>query len=85
MKKFDTAEKLSGIALEHFETGKSFSGWLSASDFKTKYSELYPSRKLGSILPSDYAHNNEQVTKEKYRHFLEKDGRDNYRFVGLRD
>jgi hypothetical protein len=68
---------------EHFEVAKSFDGPFNRADFAERYSRLYPSRKDGSIIPSDYCFNKENKGNGLYPRFLRALRRGEYQFVGL--
>ena len=67
--------------MEHYEVAKSFSGDFTTSEFKERYLERFPERNPGSILPSDFSHNNEQRAKERFPSFLQTVAPSVYRFV----
>lgn len=80
-----TIDRLTGRNLEHYEVAKTFEAEFTLSDFKDKYLSKYPSREPGSILPTDYAWNNDQRAKDEYPSFLEICDRAKYKFVGLEE
>jgi hypothetical protein len=74
---------LTDVQREHYEIARSFQGKFATKEFRELYQERFPERPTGSILPADFAHNNNQVAKDRYPWFLERAGRGVYRFVGL--
>ena len=82
-KKEFSVNDLSDVQHEHYLVGQTFSNTFNAEQFRAKYLEIYPSRNPTSILPSDFAYNNNQKAKESYPSFLERLDRATYRYIGL--
>jgi 5-methylcytosine-specific restriction protein A len=76
---------LTKVQMEHYLVSKSFSEAFSADDFRNMYLKRYPSRNPTSILPSDFAFNNEQKARDDFPSFLEKLDTATYRFVDLEE
>ncbi|MBL8897690.1 MAG: hypothetical protein JNM84_08680 [Planctomycetes bacterium] len=68
---------------EHYEVARRFSDWFRGREFRAQYKLLFPKRKSGSILPSDYCFNRDNLGNSDYPRFLLWDGQVRYRFVGL--
>lgn len=68
---------------EHYQVARSFDGIFTASEFREQYKFMFPERSVGSILPSDYATNNNQARQERHYKFLEIVSPSTYRFTGL--
>lgn len=76
---------LTEVQREHYEIAQWFDDAFEVNEFQARYREQYPNRPKGSILPSDFAYNNDQVAKNEFPSFLERVNRATYRFVGLVD
>lgn len=68
---------------EHYEVARQFSEWFTRSEFERRYRAMYPDRKPGSIIPSDYCFNRENKGNTKYPRFLLWDNGQRYQFVGV--
>jgi hypothetical protein len=81
--KYVKSDDLNTRDREHYEVARQFSDWFSPSWFQRRYKEMYPDRKPGSIIPSDYAFNRENKGNGAYPRFLLWDRSVGYKFVGL--
>jgi len=81
--KFQTIADLNHRDTEHYVVAQSLREWFSPRKYKDAYLRLYPERKEGSILPSDYCFNRDNKGNLKHPRFLEWDESRSYRFVGL--
>ncbi|MHC8440807.1 MAG: HNH endonuclease [Candidatus Eutrophobiaceae bacterium] len=84
-----SVDSLSGRATEHYRVAESFGlgRKFSLHEFKKRYFAKYRSRKPGSILPSDFAWNNNQLARDDFPSFLEKCNiaTATYQFIGLKE
>ena len=78
-------DSFTGRTAEHYAVAKTFDNEFSLREFQIKYLNDYPSRKPGSILPTDYAWNNNQLARDEFPSFLEICKRAKYRFIGLEE
>ena len=68
--------------LEHYLVAKSFtSGKITRTEFIKQYQKEYPSRPIGSIIPSDYCENLNPIGAEAYPRFLTWIARGCYQFI----
>ena len=66
---------------EHYEVAKSLDGPFAPARFVSRYRDMYPSRKSGSIIPSDYCFNRDNKGNVGFPRFLLWDGGSEYLFV----
>ena len=78
-----SADKLSALQREHYQVAKEIEGFFDRASFCELYHRLYPERKEGSIIPSDYCFNRENKGNARHPRFLWWDGDRNYIFAGL--
>ena len=80
---FRSPDDLNPRDREHFEVAKSLPGTFNSAQFRQQYLTLYPRRRPGSIIPSDYCFNKENKGNQGYPRFLLWKGGHDYAFVGL--
>jgi 5-methylcytosine-specific restriction protein A len=81
-KQYLSLNDLAPTQLEHHKVALEL-GEFTAQEFAEKYALMFPDRAGGSILPDDYAYNNQQRARDNFPSFLEMIGPAKYRFVGL--
>lgn len=81
--KFRSPDDLSPAAREHYVVAKGLGGPFDTARFKARYHDLYPGRKWGSILPSDYCFNHNNEGNRRHPRFLLRHERALYSFVGM--
>ena len=68
---------------EHYEVAKRLGGPITPARFMSRYRDMYPSRNIGSISPSDYCFNRDNKGNVGFPRCLLWDGGRDYLFVGL--
>jgi len=68
---------------EHFEIAKALPSGFDRSQFLDRYRSVYPTRNVGSVIPSDYCFDVENGGNFLYPRFLLRPQRNRYQFVGL--
>ncbi len=79
-----TLEDLAPLGREHYEVARAIEGFFIRAEFVSRYRKMYPARKAGSILPSDYCFNRDNKGNQRHPRFLWWDGHQSYVFVGLK-
>jgi hypothetical protein len=78
-----SVDRLSVLQREHYQVANEIEGFFDRAGFCELYHRLYPDRKEGSILPSDYCFNRENKGNVRHPRFLWWDGDRSYIFAGL--
>src|SRR5260370_32670288 len=68
---------------EAYEVASRIGHPFSAAEFKALYRKHFPTRNIGSMLPSDHCVDHENTGIGRYPRFLSRLGRGRYKFVGL--